>query len=113
MGFSPSPHHLHQVLVDVFAVGDNEDAHNLVLVIDTVDDSVFTTGDTVPVLVTRAHLPATVRARVSLELFDGLANLLIIGRGTQTNLLQHLLEIVLCVMYSDLKHCFSLLRFFC
>jgi hypothetical protein len=97
------------VPVHVFTVGDNEDAHDLVLVIDTVDNPVFTTGDTVMSQMTRAHLPATVRARVSLEFFDSLANLLIIGRGTLTNLLQHLLEIVFRVKNSDLKHCFSYL----
>lgn len=82
------------VPIHVFTVGDLKDAHNLGSVIDTVDDPVFATGDTVMSQLTRVHLPATVRARVSLELFDGLANLLIIGRGTLTNLLQHLLEIV-------------------
>ena len=88
-------------------MGYCKDAHNLVLFIDTVDYPIFTTGDTVTSQMTRTHLPATVRARGNLEFFDGLSNLLVGVRGTLADLFQHLLEIVLSVTDSDLKHCFS------
>jgi hypothetical protein len=95
------------VPIHVFTVGYCKDTHDLVVVIDTVDNPIVATGNTVPVLMTRAHLPAAVRARVSLEVFDGFANLLVGVRGTPANLFQHLLEMTRGIVYSDFIHCFS------
>ena len=92
--------------IHVFTVGDNEDAHNLVVVIDAVDDPVFTTGDTVMSQLTRVHLPAAIRARGNHELLDGIANLLVGVRGTPANLFQHLLEITKGIVYSDFIYTF-------
>lgn len=93
MGFSPSPHHLHQVLVDIFAVIYRKDVYELPLVIDTVDNPIVAVADAVPVLLTRAYLLASVGSRVNLKLIDTIENFLIVVRGTLANVLQHLLKV--------------------
>jgi len=100
------------VPIHVFTVGYNEDAHNLVLVIDSVDNPIVATGDTVSILVMRLHLTTSARARGNPQLFDGLENLLVFATGTPANFFQHLREIIVGVIYSEIKHCFSNLYMF-